>query len=365
MPLCEVIETTEVQREVERFAARPCDATCDPLVQACIVRAASDTLCLKISHVAADGAGGKELLYLIASLYRGLENPDHRVTPNLISRGSLPFLRQFGFGRCLRALRFRPRKPPDSVWCFPSQDLPSSGPRRFARRRLSAAESAHLREYASKASASLNDVLLAAFFRALWRFLDFPPGIPQPVWMPMDLRAFQPSGQPQAIRNFVAMLYPALARVPEETLGDTLRRVQESSLTPEQQKEYALFFQVLLVLSHHLLLKKMEQNMESRARQCRETGATSAHFANNRTISPTRLDFGVPVADVDQFPPAAIPPALFVGALSFAGSIRFSISYFSAAVKSEEVERFFDTFMEELSSVKERPALAAAAHAGY
>ncbi|HEY7386956.1 MAG TPA: hypothetical protein VH640_00480, partial [Bryobacteraceae bacterium] len=56
LPLCEVVETTEVQRELERFAARPSDATRDPLVEIRIVRGASDSLCLKVSHVPADGA---------------------------------------------------------------------------------------------------------------------------------------------------------------------------------------------------------------------------------------------------------------------------------------------------------------------
>ncbi len=361
LPLCEVVETTEPERELERFAARLSDATRDPLIQACIIRAASDTLCLKFNHTAVDGSGAKELLYLIARIYRALENPDYRVTPNLGSRGSRHFLRRIGFQRCLRALSFRPGKRVDSLWRFPAQNLPESGSLRFARRKISPAEFARLRDYAGSLGSSWNDVLLAAFFRALWQFVDFPPDVPQPVYVPMDLRLFLARGKTPAIGNFVAMLYPAVARVSGEEFADTVRRVKQSLLTLAQQKEYAIFFQILLGLSHHLLLEKMARRGEMLARKCREAGVTSAHFSNNHTIVASKVDFGIPISDVDQFTPAGVPPALFMGALFFRDSLRFSITYFYPAVKTEDVERFFDTFLEELSATAERPALATAA----
>jgi NRPS condensation-like uncharacterized protein len=363
LPLCEVVETTEVQRELERFAARPCDATRDPLIQVCLIRAASDTLCLKFNHASVDGAGAKELLYLIARIYRSLENPEYRVTPNLRGRGSLQFLRQIGLRRCLRAMSFRSGKRAESLWCFPSRNLSETGTLRFARRGLSPAEFTRLRDYAGSLSASWNDVLLAAFFRALWQFTGFPSEIPQPVYVPMDLRLFLARGKTPAICNFVAVLYPAVARIPGETFADTVLRVKQSMLTLPQQKEYAILFQVLLGLSHHLLLEKMGQRGEMLARKCRETGVTAAHFSNNHTIVPSKLDFGIPISDVDQFTPAGVPPALFMGALFFRGSLRFSITYFNPAVTTEDVERFLDTFMEELSAAAGRPAMATSAQA--
>jgi hypothetical protein len=128
LPVCEVVETAAVHRELERFAARPSDATRDPLVQACIVRGASDTLCLKVNHVPADAGGGKDLLYSIAALYRALEDPAYRPTPNLGDRGMGQLFRRYGWRRSLAGARYRLPRPPQNVWQFPTGDLQDEPP---------------------------------------------------------------------------------------------------------------------------------------------------------------------------------------------------------------------------------------------
>ncbi|HEY7390687.1 MAG TPA: hypothetical protein VH640_19375, partial [Bryobacteraceae bacterium] len=366
IPLCEVLETTEVQRELERFAARPSDATRDPLVEIRIVRGASDSLCLKVSHVPADGAGGKELLYLIATLYRALEkNPSYRVAPNLGVRGAGQLFRRFGWRRSLAAIAYPALTPPENIWRFPVGDLHDIGTRTFAARRLDPVQSKALRDYAIDAGATLNDVLLAALFRGLWRFLDFSCKVPQPAWIPVDFRGYLPSGKTEAICNFVGMMYPTLCRIPGEPFQGTLQRLQQNSLSTEHRERFALFYSLLIALTHHCFLERIGMRMERVARKNLETRSTAVHFSNNRTLSLSKLDFGLPIVDADQFVPAAIPPGLLISVLSFRGSIKFAITYFDRAMKTEDVERFFDTFLEELSSVTQQPLLAGAAQTDF
>jgi NRPS condensation-like uncharacterized protein len=363
--LCDVVETDDVQRELERFAARPSDATRDPLVEACIVRDASDSLCLKVNHVPTDGAGAKELLYLIAGLYRALEkDPSYRAAPNLGHRGFGQLFRRFGWRRSLAAITHPPLAPPKNVWQFPTGDLQDIGTRKFAARRLDPLQSKALREYAIETGGTLNDVLLAALFRALWRFLDFACDLPQPVWVPVDFRGYLPSGKTGAICNYIGMMYPALSRIHGEPFEGTLQRLQQNSLSAENRERFALFFSLLIALTHHCFLERRGLRMERIARKTLETRSTAVHFSNNRTLSLPKLDFGLPIIDADQFVSAAIPPGLLLAVLLFRGSIKFAITYFDRAMKTEDVERFFDIFLEELSSVTERPALAAAAQAG-
>jgi NRPS condensation-like uncharacterized protein len=363
--LCEVVETADVQSELELFAARPSDATRDPLVQACIVRDASDSLCLKVNHVPTDGAGGKDLLYLIAAIYRALEkDPSYRAAPNRGDRGAGQLFRRFGWRRSLAAVAYPALAPPESVWKFPTGDLQDIGKRMFASRRLDPAQSKALREYALEAGATLNDVLLAALFRALWRFLDFACDLPQPVWVPVDFRGYLPSGKTGAICNYIGMMYPVLSRIHGEPFEGTLRRLQQNSPSTENRERFALYFSLLIALTHHCFLERMEARMERIARKALETRSTAVHFSNNRTLSLPKLDFGLSIIDADQFVSAAIPPGLLMAVLSFRGSMKFAITYFNRAMKTEDVERFFDIFQEELSSITERPALAAAAQAG-
>ncbi len=77
LELLRVVETGDLRASVDGFAVLPSDPCVDPLVQARIFRGpAGDTLCVKVNHVAADGAGAKEVAYLVADTYRRLEeNP--------------------------------------------------------------------------------------------------------------------------------------------------------------------------------------------------------------------------------------------------------------------------------------------------
>jgi NRPS condensation-like uncharacterized protein len=363
--LCEVVETDNVQSELERFAARPSDVTRGPLVEACVVRGVSDSLCLKVNHVPADGAGGKELLYLIAGLYRALEkDPSYRAAPNLGDRGFGQLFRRFGWRRSLAAITHPPLAPPKSVWQFPTGDLRDIGTRKFAARRLDPVQSKALREYAIETGGTLNDVLLAALFRALWRFLDFVCDLPQPVWVPVDFRGYLPSGRTGAICNYIGMMYPALSRIQGEPFEGTLQRLQRNSASAEDRERFALFFSLLIALTHYCFLERRGARMERVARKTLEARSTAVHFSNNRTLSLPKLNFGLRIIDADQFVPAAIPPGLFMAVLMFRGSTKFAITYFDRAMKTEDVERFFDIFLGELSSVTERRALAAAAQAG-
>jgi NRPS condensation-like uncharacterized protein len=363
--LCEVVETADVQNELERFAARSSDATRDPLVEACIVRDVSDSLCLKVNHVPADGAGGKELLYRIAAIYRALEkDPAYSAPPNMGDRGFGQLFRRFGWRRSLAAIGYPIAAPPDSVWQFPTGDLQNIGTRTFAARRLDPVQSQALREYATETGATLNDVLLAALFRALWRFLDFACDVPQPVWVPVDFRAYLPFGKTGAICNYIGMMYPALSRIHGEPFEGTLQRLQRDWPSAENRETFALYFSSLIGLTHRWFLNRVEARMERIARKALDSRSTAVHFSNNRTLSVPKLDFGLPLVDADQFVPAAIPPGLLMAVLLFRGSIKFAITYFNRAMKKEDVDRFFDVFLEELSSVAERPALASAAQTG-
>jgi NRPS condensation-like uncharacterized protein len=114
--LCDLAETADLQQELAAFVAARMDATKDPLLHARIVRGASDTLLFQTSHLPIDGAGIKELIALIASLYR---DGGRAITPNLGSRGSRQLFRQIGWRECLRALRRAFPKPLLNQWSFP------------------------------------------------------------------------------------------------------------------------------------------------------------------------------------------------------------------------------------------------------
>ena len=74
LELCEVVETQNVQKDLEQFLVTPVDAEIDSLVQVRIFRISEtrDCLCIKINHAVCDAGGLKEYVGILANLYSEL-----------------------------------------------------------------------------------------------------------------------------------------------------------------------------------------------------------------------------------------------------------------------------------------------------
>jgi NRPS condensation-like uncharacterized protein len=363
LSLCQVVESADA---LDEFMNRPCDAAADPLIQGCILRGAADALCFKLSHVACDGPGGRELLTLIASLYRDLrDNPGLRVTPNQGSRSRMQLFRQYGWRKCLQALRKTDRRnaPRQSQWSFPITSLERRGVARLARRRLDQERFRGLRGYAKRLGATPTDVLVTAYFRTLWRFLDIPPGDPRTIFFPLDVRECLSSSATEAICNFTAPLYLTLDQIPGESFEATLRRVIGRMPNPEERRLRELTGALWISLAYRLALRRMQQAIETIRRRIVESGRGMVFLAFNGTFEPKHVNFGVPATDAYSVPPAAAAPGLFTSITSFRNSLSFTIRYWTGATRAEDVERFLDELLEELpishgaNNEREEPAV--------
>ncbi len=361
LSLCEVIESSDVRQVLTEFSARPHDAAFDPLLQACLVRGTTDTLCVRLSHCAADAAGFKDVLNLIASIYRSLGNdPDYRVTPNLGSRSLMQLFRHIGLGKCLRLWWRYIRKHRSGVprhqneWRFPANPG-QSGEVRYAIRRLGPGRFDAMRAYAKARGATLNDVFLTAYFRSLFQFLDPQVSTPQRVAMPMDLRRFLPSGKTEAACNFITLFHIALARVPEESFEGTLKRVSESSKKSEERTNRALFGIMMAAFAFRLAHPQVRRGMLRAHRRSIEDGRTAARMTNVGTLAPDQMDFGLPVADAYMISVPAGAPSVLLAAVSFRKNLSFDVSYSSRAIQPEVMESFLDHFIEQLPAANVAP----------
>jgi NRPS condensation-like uncharacterized protein len=359
LSLCEVIESRDVPRELAEFRSRPCNPSVDPLLQTCILRGATDTLCLKVSHCVADDTGGKDLLNLVASIYRGLgDDPDYRVTPNLGSRSFFQLFRHIGLGKslsiCWKFLgKSIPRLPRDqTTWRIPSSVVEDRGAVKYAMRRLGPERFEEVRAYAKTRGATLNDVFVAAFFRALCGYLDPHIQSPQKVFLPISLRRLLPSGKTEAICNFFTVLGISLDRLPEESFASTLGRVKDASKLSPERVDRALFVVMTIAVVARLFLPRVKKRIRDTQRENLKKGRTTAVFSNLGVLEPDRMDFGVPVADAYRIVVPAAPPGLFLAVVSFRKTLTFMVSYCSGVMTPEVVEGFLDQFMRQLPTTQ-------------
>jgi len=220
----DVIEADVPAAQAAAFIAEPLDPRTDPCVRAALVLGPdADTLAVKVSHVAMDGGGLKQALYMIAEYYRRLgEQADWTPRPN--ADGLRHIVADAGFLERLRALsKSKLELVPESDWIAP--EMGGGAPATY----LEATVEPHALRAAAEAGrsvgATVNDILLTAYLRVLYRLLGAVPGSVTPVMTTADLRRHLPTGARTALANMSAFWNVFVSPVEGEEFDGTLARV--------------------------------------------------------------------------------------------------------------------------------------------
>jgi NRPS condensation-like uncharacterized protein len=342
LELLRVIETSDLQAELYEFAVLPGDPCVDPLVQARIFRSPTgDTLCLKVNHVAADGAGVKEVAYLLADTYRRIEaNPAYK--PGLAKfcrRSQAGIFRQAGLKNLVH---YRPRQLglPPMPFSLPFIGAESK-PRSFAVRKINPADFQALKGYAKQHGATINDLILTALYRTMFSQGNPPADLPLPVQVSLDLRPLLPRGKEQPICNLSGALYPAIVYHPGETFEQTLAGVQSemSHLKTGQPGLTGAMLIELAMLQGFAKAKAMIGSM-TRVRSNRVTPLLLSNFG---LLDPQRLAFGsLEIAEAFMLGPVMFGHGVMLTASTFAGQMSLAIGYCQGCIARETVERLLE-----------------------
>lgn len=342
-----VTKGAHLKDELWQFITMPLDPFADPQVQAGIFRSDRDTLCIKLNHVAADGEGVKQYAYLLAATYRKLStDPSYRPEPNLRgSRCQIQVIKHLGLMTKARA--FRRSISPLPVWGFPAVRGDLSD-RAFVVRRVSPMRFGVIKEYGYQHQASVNDIILTAFYRTLFEIVDPPEGIPLPVQVPIDLRRYLPLGESSLIRNCLGALYPSITREPDEGFDDTLTRIKEIMKAIKVDNPgigeplyLGLFFKLGFGGARRISDKIMERLIKS--------GKSHPFLSNLGIIDEQRLDFGDAEA-TDAFVLSLVDysPHFMLAVSTYRNTMTFTVGCCNATTQRPVIERFFELFESEL-----------------
>jgi len=337
----EVFETPDDQCLLD-FLADPALPDRPPQVRAGLFRSQNDLLCIKLNHVVMDGGGLFRYLALLSSLYRRLgEEPGYR-PPNRVPRrhGPRQVLRHAGLLPAVRALTCLRLPPP----ALPIPGVSSDRSRQaFVLRQVGAKHLAALLSYAREQGATVNDVLLAAFCRALFATCEAPPGRPFRVEVPVSLRRDLPEESTGDLSNLTGLYAITIDRRPDEPFEETLARVRagmEREKANRTELGEMLFVEMLLLPGPSFVERLMGR-----------TGYAFSHpsISNLGSIDPRVVDFGPhPVEDVQVFGPILFPPNIGVCVSTFGQRMSLTLHYCSSAVDPDLMEGFLGRFVDEL-----------------
>jgi len=349
-----LVEPENPQQEVDRFILDNIDPTVGPQAWLGIVRAETDTLVLRMNHEVGDGGATKELLAKILTFYYKLgEDPAFRPAPNLTgSRSMRQISRRLSFREKLRLIRrafldSKIRTRPPGNWAFPSRNAPPRGPH-FSTRIIGPARFAALRTFCRRHGFSVNDVLVAAFSRALFLMVKPAPGIPLRLRMTADQRRLLPSRMGEAITNLSGGYVLRLTRGLGDTLEETVRRVHEKievlkkdfiGLGPWITMPFLKWipFGLIRGLLHRLLGR------------LQEAPALPPQISNGGVLLKELLVFeDVKATDFIFAGPLINPPNFQFNILGVDETVCLSVSFYESGIDPDTIEELFDRIEREL-----------------
>ncbi len=305
-----------------------------------------DVLALRIDHVAADGQGAKQVAELLATAYssqswmlndRPAAAPD-RSAQRLLHR--FPLAQKVSLLRSLESIR--------PAWGLPvAGEHP--GKRHHGIATVDAESFVALHARAKAAGATVNDVVLAAFYRALFVELQPTEGRPMALNVSFDLRRYLDPADPMpAAANLSGMETARLARVSGERFSGTLTRVV-AEMARLKGGQPGVASAVQLEYASRLGFRRVERMSTEPMRRGREHGVSFPFLSNLGVLDPHALAFaGTMPSRALVLPPVGHPPFMMLAPSSYVGELSLAIGYADGETDPAVVERILAGMVAEL-----------------
>lgn len=221
-----VIAATEC--EFEEFLGSCVDESLGPQVRVCLLKSSPFAVGFKMNHMVCDAASFKEYLYFLCKIYsKVMADPEFRPAPITGDRSVRVVLRRFGMGAKLKCLLSQSKE--NSFYGGLRFPLSDSGEARpfILTRKIGRERTSDLKDFGRTKGATLNDVVMTAYYRCLFQRLSLRPGgeIQIPVMVDMR-RYFSKARDFVSLTNLASTVITQLEYRPEERFEGTLVRVK-------------------------------------------------------------------------------------------------------------------------------------------
>jgi NRPS condensation-like uncharacterized protein len=214
--------------EFEDFAVSRVDECLGPQVRVCILDSMPFSIAIKMNHMVCDAADFKTYLYFLCATYsRRIADPAYRPATITGDRSMACVLKQFGLLLKLKSLLMQSKENNlTGDLRFPLSDDGELRPF-ILTHKLARAKTAALKNYGKASGATLNDVILTAYYRCLFQRLALSPGAELRIPVMVDMRRFaEKTDRLQSLTNLSSTVSTQLAYRPVERFEETLYRVK-------------------------------------------------------------------------------------------------------------------------------------------
>lgn len=350
--------------EFEAFFVSRIDESVGPQVAVCLLDAGAGAgaVAIRMNHMVGDAAGFKQYLDLLSMIYSGLSSdPAFNPTPIAGDRSIRGVLRRFPWSVRLKSLFLQTNENNRAgKHRFPLSEDGEARPF-IATCKLGRQRVAALKAYCRARGATLNDAVLTAFYRCLFRRLALRSGETTQIPIMVDMRRYlDRSEEFTSLTNLTSMVVTEFDYRPQERFEGALGRVK-AILDAKKGAAIGLNGFVKLDLAFGILGQRFA-NLRLRS----QFANPYICMTNIGILDPARIAFG------DRRPSDAYlcgsikyKPYFQLAMSSYDGEITFSVNQYGASDDRHRIQLFLDEIDAELpKSVSGDDAQGATATAG-
>lgn len=333
------IETEDPPRAIQSFLCQETDLGNGPQLKVGIVRSGKgDTLCVIISHMLCDAAGFKEVLYTLSKAYTALE---HREEIHIGSR--------IGDRSIGQILKVYSRKDRFKIYGAKNQ-LNPHGSQKFDFEgdlsnpfieilKITRDEFCLLKSYAKVHQSSINDMILTACLRVLFRTFGYTAPLPCAI----DLRRFLPNRQTGGICNLMSNICCSVGPDLGDSFENTLFKVkQQMDLQKNDRgsiRDIALLEKLFTVVPYQTAFNLMKKHFTN----------PSIALTNIGILEKKNLIFGESVIR-DAYMTGSIKyvPNFQVSVTTFDDQATFCVNLYGTEDDRKQIQTFLNDFYSEL-----------------
>lgn len=348
---CTFVTENDFEKDIFNFITTPNDPREELGIKIRIFKRNNfDTLCVKTSHALIDGGGIQEYLVLLGKIYKELgENPNYKVIPNINGRRSVKqVLGKFNFFK--KVFVFFKNMSSKPNWAFPWIGLKSEKPN-YILQRFKNEKFRKIKEFGKKFDATINDMVLAAFYRAIFQIINPAPNKKLVTVVTVNLRAYLPNNKAESLCNLSSSSYPEINYIANETFADTLIRVRDEMKRRKKNAPGigpALFIETVFKMNFSHVKKAIQKRFEKDLKR----DATHPVFTNVGLVETNYFDFGdIKAVDGYLMTPIMNAPGFIFGLMTFNERMTMCMGYYEESYDKKVVERFFELIKEEFERI--------------
>ncbi|HDR7869791.1 MULTISPECIES: hypothetical protein [Bacillus] len=309
----------------------------------------NDILCLVFNHACTDAAGIKDYLNILSEIYNNLiENKDYYPVSNAFENmDTQKIFKNLGISNLSQD--WNPKQEASApTWAFPYNKVKKQS-LKVAVHKLNQKEFKSLYLYAKERDATINDLIMTAFYRALFVLIKTNDLEPMEITTTADLRRYLPTKKAQSICNLSGKINMKLMKINNETFDGTLNRI---SLMMKNLKKNnpGINNAIAMELLRGMGYKNVSLFLENSSKKAIANEKSSPLFSNMGIIAKYPLKMGNSlVKDAYIVSPAGYPPNFIFAFGSYNDILTMTVSYYEPTTSTEDITHFFNLLTNELS----------------